>query len=218
MGGRVYAEREGAIGWLVFDHPERRNAISVEMWEAIPELARRFDADPEVAVIVMRGAGDVAFVSGADISEFERERTGANVAAYEGNCDLAFGTLGRLGKPLVAMVHGFCVGGGMGIALKADLRYTDEEAQFGIPAAKLGLGYGADGIATLVDLVGPSVAKEMIFTARRLRAPEALRVGLANAVFPKAELEARVREIAVAIAANGADAIADKRRLARSRG
>jgi enoyl-CoA hydratase/carnithine racemase len=203
MGGRVHVERKGPLGWLVFDHPERRNAISAEMWRAIPDAVQELAEDPEVRVVVMRGAGDVAFVSGADISEFQEQRTGGDAAAsYESNTGRAFGALVNLDKPLLASIHGFCVGGGMALALAADLRYAADDAVFAIPAARLGLGYHASGIEALVQLVGPSAAKEIFMSARRFRAEEALRMGLVSAVFPKAELDGQVAEVAQRIAGN----------------
>jgi enoyl-CoA hydratase len=203
MSGAVRIEREGPLAWLVFDHPERRNAISAEMWQAIPGAAAELEADPEVRVVVMRGAGDVAFVSGADISEFERSRTGASASAdYERNTGRAFEALAGLSKPLLAMVHGFCIGGGMATALAADLRYAAEDGVFAIPAARLGLGYHMAGLDALARLVGPSTAKEILFTARRYDAAEARRLGLVDGVFPKADLEREVRGLAGAIAEN----------------
>jgi enoyl-CoA hydratase/carnithine racemase len=203
MPGAVRIEREGALAWLVFDHPERRNAISAEMWQAIPGAAAALEADPEVRVVVMRGAGDVAFVSGADISEFESSRTGASASAdYDRTTGRAFEALAGLSKPLLAMVHGFCIGGGMATALAADLRYAAEDGVFAIPAARLGLGYHMAGLDALARLVGPSTAKEILFTARRYSAEEARRLGLVDGVFPKADLEREVRGLAGAIAEN----------------
>ncbi len=203
MGGRVVVEKEGQLGWLVFDHPERRNAISAEMWAAIPDAAREVDLDDEIRVVVLRGAGETAFVSGADISEFEERRTGAAQAiAYEGETGRAFAALLQIAKPVLAMIHGFCIGGGMATALAADLRYAADDAVFAIPAARLGLGYHESGLRALVDLVGPATAKDIFFTARRIRADEALRLGIIDDVAPKAGLEARVRERALQIAAN----------------
>jgi enoyl-CoA hydratase len=190
VAGRVRIEVEPPLGWLVFDHPERRNAISVGMWEEIPKRAGELDADPAVRVVVMRGAGDVAFVAGADISEFGRARSSASAAQdYER-------TTAR------AAIHGFCVGGGMALALTADLRIAADEGVFGIPAARLGLGYHAGGVEALVRLVGPSAAKEIFFTGARFSAAEALRRGLLNEVVPKAELDGRARALAAQIAAN----------------
>jgi enoyl-CoA hydratase/carnithine racemase len=203
MAGRVRIEVEPPLGWLVFDHPERRNAISVGMWEEIPKRAGELDADPEVRVVVMRGAGDVAFVSGADISEFGQARSSAAAAQdYERTTARAFGALVNLEKPLLAAIHGFCVGGGMALALTADLRIAADDGVFGIPAARLGLGYHAGGVEALVRLVGPSVAKEVFFTGARFSAAEALRRGLLNDVVPKAELDGRARVLAAGIATN----------------
>lgn len=202
MNGRVRVERDGAIGWLIFDQIERRNAISAAMWDAIPAAVDELDADPRLRVIVMRGAGDVAFVSGADISEFEDVRNAERAAEYAERNGRAFEALAELGKPLLALIHGFCVGGGAALALQADLRYAADDARFGIPATRLGLGYEAEGIESLARLVGPSTAAEMLFTARLYGAEEALRVGLVNAVLPKAELEPFVRDVATTIAAN----------------
>lgn len=203
MGGMVRVEKDPPLAWLVFDHPERRNAISVEMWQAIPGAVEALARDDAVRVVVMRGAGEVAFVSGADISEFERTRTGAGASAeYESTTGRAFGALVGLDKPLLAAIHGFCIGGGMALALAADLRLAAEDAVFAIPAARLGLGYHMGGVQALVDLVGPSRAKEILFTARRFPASEALGMGLVNAVEPKQALEARVGELARTIAGN----------------
>jgi enoyl-CoA hydratase len=202
MNGHIRIERDGAIGWLVFDQIERRNAINSAMWAAIPAAVSELDGDPAVRVIILRGAGDVAFVSGADISEFEEARNAERATDYAALTGRAFAALTDAAKPVIAMIHGFCVGGGTAIALHADLRYAAEDAQFGIPAARLGLGYEAEGIEHLAQLVGPSTAAEMLFTARRYEAAEALRVGLVNNVLPKTELEAFVRDVAATIAAN----------------
>jgi enoyl-CoA hydratase/carnithine racemase len=203
MSGRILVEKEGALGWLIFDHPERRNAISHEMWQALPGAAQELAEDPEVRVVLLRGSGDVVFVSGADISEFEGMRTGAEAAAaYEEHTGRAFGAIANLEKPVIAMIHGFCVGGGMATALAADLRYAADDARFAIPAARLGLAYHPGGIQALEQVVGPSIAKEVLFSARRYPAAEAQALGLVNRVFPKAQLEREVRAIAEAIAAN----------------
>lgn len=202
MAGQVRVERDAGVAWIVFDQRERRNAISADMWQAIPVAARELADDPQVRVVVMRGAGDAAFVSGADISEFGSRRTAANAAEYDDLNSRAFEALSSLDVPLIAMIHGFCVGGGTAIALCADLRYAAADAQFGIPAARLGLGYDAAGVGKLARLVGPSAAGEILFTARRFSADEALRMGLVNAVFDKAKLEEQVLATARGIAAN----------------
>lgn len=215
MGGEIRIEREGAIGWLIFDHIERRNAITVAMWEAIPKAIADLDGDSQIRVIVLRGAGDLAFVSGADISEFETTRTGKNAEKYEQINQRAFAAIASTEKPVIAMIHGFCVGGGTAIAINADMRFAADDAQFGIPAARLGLGYSSSGIERLANLVGPSSAAEILFTARRFRASEAKEIGLINAVVPKSDLEARVRETAEAIAANAPLTIRSAKRVLR---
>jgi enoyl-CoA hydratase/carnithine racemase len=219
MAGRIRVEREGALGWLIFDHPERRNAISHEMWEALPGAARSLDEDPAVRVVLLRGAGEVAFVSGADISEFEGRRSGADAAAdYEATTGRAFGAISGIGKPVLAMIHGFCVGGGLATALAADLRYAAADAQLAIPAARRGLAYHPGGVEALAALVGPSAAKEILFTARRYTAEEALALGLVNRVFPKAELEREVRQAAAEIAANAPLTLASAKLVVREVG
>jgi enoyl-CoA hydratase/carnithine racemase len=215
MGGRVRAEKDGRLGWIVFDHPERRNAISVEMWREIPGVIAGLEADDDVRVLIMRGEGDVAFVSGADISEFESARTGQATEQYDADSGRAFGALANAAKPLVAMIHGFCVGGGMAIALGADLRFASRDAVFAIPAARLGLGYHAPGIQALADLVGWSTAKEIFFTARRFTADEAHHVGLVNRVLSRAALEEHVREVASRIAENAPLTVRSVKLIAR---
>jgi len=202
MPGAVHVVREQSIGWIVFDHLERRNAISSQMWRAIPPAAKALDEDDAVRVIVMRGAGEEAFVAGADISEFEQLRSGESGQRYEEENGRAFASLQAVAKPVVAMIHGFCIGGGVGLALCADLRYAADDATFAIPAARLGLGYPPHGVESLVRVVGYAAAKEILFTARRFGAEEGARRGLLNAVLPKAELEGFVRKLAADIASN----------------
>ena len=202
MGGVVRAQKEGALGAIVFDHPERRNAVSIDMWRMLPDVVGELAADDEVRVVVMRGAGESAFVAGADISEFEQSRSGDAIGSYDADSARAMAALVELEKPLIAQIHGYCVGGGVGIALLADLRYASDDAVFAIPAARLGLGYHMGGLALLERLVGPAYAVEIFFTARRFDAAEALRMGLVNDVVPRADLDAHVRECAGRIAAN----------------
>jgi enoyl-CoA hydratase len=202
MTARISIERRGALGWMIFDHPERHNAITQDMWRQIPSAAQQLAADAEVRVVILRGAGDAAFISGADISEFERNRTGANVAEYDLDNAHAYLALSNIDKPVIAMIHGFCVGGGVAIALTADLRYASKDARLGIPAARLGLGYGLAGIEALAQVVGHSNAKEIFFTGKRFPADTALRMGLLNGIFAEDELESEVVALAEAIAKN----------------
>ncbi len=200
---KMLAEKDGAIGWMIFNNPARRNATSLEMWQAIADILEDFGSDPAVRVVVMRGAGDKAFVSGADISQFEDQRADAEAAAsYNRVADGARAAMAALDKPLIAMIRGYCLGGGVAIAMAADMRIAADDARFGIPAARLGIAYGFGYLKKLVDLVGPAYAKEILLTARRLGAEEALRIGLVNHVVPVAELEAVVRETCATIIDN----------------
>ena len=200
---KMLAEVDGGIGWVTYNNPARHNAISLEMWEAQGTILESFQNDDDVRAVVLRGAGGKAFVSGADISEFESKRATveqrehyAHVSAHAGRW------LGRLDKPLIAMIQGYCIGGGLATALAADVRFATPGSRFGIPAAKLGLGYDYGGIATLARLVGPSVARDILFSARFLDADEALRVGLINFVVEDDALESRVRDYAGLVCAN----------------
>lgn len=201
--GRMIAEKDGAIGWMIFNNPERHNAISLDMWEAIPLLLDQFEADSDVRVIVLKGAGDRAFVAGADISQFEDTRSSPERARhYEEVSGRAFDRLANADRPTIAMIDGYCIGGGLGIALSCDLRLAAEGSTFGIPAAKLGLAYGHAGTRQLVDIVGPAFAKEIFYTARQFDHEEARVMGLVNRVLPHGELNAHVRDTCAAIAAN----------------
>lgn len=200
---RIYAAREGALGWIVFNQPARRNAMSLEMWQALPELVRQHEADPAVRVILLRGAGERAFVSGADISQFESVRADmAQAEVYNRATEVAMDALKQADKPTVAMIHGYCFGGGMGIATACDLRVAADTARFRIPAARLGLTYGFEGIQTLVSIVGAANAREIFLTASVYGPEEMLRMGYVNRVYPAAALEAETRRYAEAIAAN----------------
>jgi enoyl-CoA hydratase len=200
---RLIARKDGSIGWMIFNNPERRNAISSDMWQAIPEVLDAFERDPEVRAIVFAGAGDKAFVSGADISQFERERNNRESNdLYSARSGAATKAMERLQKPSIAMIRGYCIGGGMVVALTCDLRIAADDARFGIPAARLGLGYGFEGVQRLIDVVGPTYASEMLFTARQFHAEEALRMALVNKVVAASELETTVRAYAAMLSDN----------------
>jgi len=187
---KMIARKDGAIGWMIFNNPERLNAVSLDMWEAVPQLISAFDVDDDIRVIVLTGAGDRAFVAGADISQFGESRsTAEGIIAYEDATERAFNAIAAAQKPTIAMIDGYCIGGGLGIALSCDMRIAAEGSTFGIPAAKLGLAYGAAGTGRLVDVVGPSFAKEIFFTARRFTHEEALAMGLINRVTSRDALE-----------------------------
>ncbi len=200
---KIIAEVDGHIGWLTFNQPEKRNAMSIEMWQGLGDALEQFQADDAVRVVVMKGAGGKAFVSGADISEFDQHRASAEQKqAYGETTARGNRWLRKFDKPLVAMIQGFCIGGGLATALGADVRIATPGSVFGIPAARLGLGYDYGGLATLARLVGPSCARDILFSARFLDADEALRIGLINKIVDDADLESDVRAYVGLIARN----------------
>ncbi|MBI1775383.1 MAG: enoyl-CoA hydratase/isomerase family protein [Proteobacteria bacterium] len=199
----MIARKDGPIAWMIFNNPLRHNAVSLAMWTAAEAILDDFARDDGVRVIVLTGAGDKAFVSGADISKFADERAAADaVGRYNLQVERTLDRLQGMTKPTLAMIRGYCIGGGVGIALCCDLRIAAEDARFAIPAAKLGLGYGHEGLGRLVDIVGPAFAKELFFTARQFDAKAAATMGLVNRVLPTGELEAFVRDYAGTIAEN----------------
>lgn len=200
---KMIAEKKGGVGWMTFNNPARRNAMSLEMWEAVGEIIDDFSRDPAIKCCVMAGAGDKAFVSGADISQFKEKRSDAEAAAeYDRISSEARERLALFQKPLIAMIRGYCLGGGLGVAMNADFRIATEDSQFGIPAARLGIAYTFENIKRLVGLVGPSYAKEILITARRLNAAEAYKIGLINRVVPVDKLAETIAEYTDAITQN----------------
>ncbi len=194
---------DDGIARLTFNDPATRNALGAEISEALPAALRALQADDDVRVVVMTGAGGRAFVSGANIAEFGEHRTTPEARArYDEAAAAMARAWGSLEKPIIAMIRGYCIGGGLLTAMQADIRIASDDAQFAIPAARLGLGYGFGGVQTLVDLVGPGWAAEMLFSARRLGAAEALQAGLVNRVVPGDLLEDEVMDLAGAIRAN----------------
>ena len=195
MTERIIAKKEGATAWLIFNNPDRRNAVSVDMWEAIPGVLEKFNADPEVRVLVLAGAGDKAFVSGADISQFEQQRSSADaVQRYEELAEGAQLKLQTFDKPTVAMIRGYCLGAGVNIANVCDLRIASDDARLGIPAARMGLGYRASSMKNLVDIIGAANAREVMITGRQFTGAEAREMGWVNKVVPAAELEAETKK------------------------
>ena len=200
---KMLCEKDGAVGRIIFNNPARHNAVSLEMWQAMAAIMADFDADDQVRVIVVTGAGGKAFVSGADISEFKEKRNSEEAAAeYANISEAGRRALAETLKPTIAMIRGYCIGGGLATALACDLRIAAEGSKFGIPAAKLGLGYAYDGVKKLVDIVGPAYAREIFYTARQFGAEEALQMGLINRVVPDGELESYVDNYCKTIAGN----------------
>jgi enoyl-CoA hydratase/carnithine racemase len=200
---KMLARKEGGVGILTFNNPERHNAVSLEMWEATKRILDDFATDDDVRVVVLTGAGGKAFVSGADISKFASERATLEASrAYNVKSDAAYSSVADFPKPTIAMIKGYCIGGGVGLAVCCDLRICSDNSRFAVPAAKLGLGYGYSGLKRLVDIVGASFAKEIFYTARQFDAHEAQAMGLVNRVVPTDELEAYVKSITDMICAN----------------
>jgi enoyl-CoA hydratase len=200
---KLLVDVDDGIARITFDNPGKRNALSLEMRAALPKVLRSLQEDADVRVLVLTGAGSEAFISGADISEFGERRTSPEAradydreAAESGRAWLAFE------KPILAMIRGYCIGGGLLTALQADIRIASADAQFGVPAARLGLGYGFGGVEALAQVVGPAWTAEILFSARRLSAAEALAIGLVNRVVPVERLEDEVSELARAIRDN----------------
>ena len=206
--GKILQSVSDGIGVITFNNPEKRNAMSLEMWEGLGSALIELRDNPDVRVVIMVGAGDKAFVSGADISQFEKTRHNAEASEeYSKKSAAQRALLADYPKPTIASIRGFCLGGGMQVAMLADIRIASENSQFGIPAAKLGIAYGYDGLKHLVSLVGPSWARLIMYTGMRIDSAEALRIGLVDRVVPDTELWNATSEIARTISGNAPLAI-----------
>ena len=209
----LIATKENGIGWIIFNNPARHNAVSLEMWQGLTSALEAYAIDPEVRVIILKGAGEKAFVAGADISQFKEKRSSPEaVEEYNSTADRAGDALQTSPKPTIAMVRGYCIGGGTALAVGCDIRIAADDARFGVPAAKLGLGYRFTGIKRLADVVGPAFTAEIFFTARQFTAQEALQMNLVNRVVPAAELEKYTLDYANTIANNAPITIASVKR------
>jgi enoyl-CoA hydratase/carnithine racemase len=194
---------DGAVATVVIDNPTKRNAFDLEMWRALPPIMTALDGDERVRAVVLRGARDNSFTAGADISEFETLRANAEGGRlYEAQNEAAFWAVARCSKPVIAMIRGFCLGGGFGLAVSCDLRIAAEDAVFGIPAARLGVGYPPGAMKIVTAAVGAPAAKDLFFTARRIGAEEAARLGVVQRVVPATDLENTVLTLAREIAEN----------------
>ncbi len=200
---KMLRRKDGHVGYVIFNNPERHNAVSLDMWAQTSCILDDYAKDDEVRVVVLTGAGGKAFVSGADISKFESERATLDATRhYNATVEKAYSGVQEFAKPTIAMIRGYCIGGGLGLAVCCDLRICSEHSRFAVPAAKLGLGYSYAGLRRLVALVGPAFAREIFFTARQFGTEEARAMGLVNRVVPDAELETYVKEYADTIASN----------------
>ncbi|MBI4190075.1 MAG: enoyl-CoA hydratase/isomerase family protein [Betaproteobacteria bacterium] len=210
---KLVAKKENGIGWVIFNNPARRNAVSLEMWQAMPIVLDDYARDPAVRVVILKGEGEKAFVAGADISQFKEKRSSPEaVGEYNAAADRANKALHDCPKPTIAMIRGFCIGGGTALAVGCDIRIAADDSRFGVPAAKLGLGYRFNGIKRLSDVVGPAFAAEIFFTARQFSAQEALAMNLINRLVPVAEIEKYTLDYANAIVDNAPLTIAAVKR------
>ena len=210
---KLIGRKDGAIGWVTFNNPQKRNAMSMEMTQAFGMVLEEFIRDPAIRVVILHGAGDKAFVSGADISEFKDKRSTAEATElYSAASNRTGKLLKECPKPTIAMIRGYCMGGGMGTAVACDLRIASDDSRFGVPAAKLGVGYRYERLKQLEELVGPSFTAEIFYTGRQFTAQEALQMGLINRMLPAAELEKYVLDYANTIAGNAPLTIAAVKR------
>ncbi len=201
--GKMLADVEDGVGLITFNQPEKRNAMSVDMWRGLGDILDAFAEDDGVRVVVLTGAGAKAFVSGADISQFEKDRADSNAQVeYDKLTSAGREKLAAFSKPVIARIRGFCLGGGLGIAMQADIRIAAVDSEFGIPAARLGIAYGYDMVRKLVSLVGPAHARTLLYTGTRIDATEAQRIGLVNRVVADEELSEVVVDIARTVADN----------------
>jgi enoyl-CoA hydratase/carnithine racemase len=202
-GGKMLAAKDDGVGLITFNQPEKRNAMSMEMWTGLGEILDEFSEDSSVGVIILTGAGNKAFVSGADISQFEKNRNSADAQAeYDRANSVGRNKLINFTKPVIARIRGFCMGGGLAIAMATDLRIASNDSEFGIPAARLSIAYAPDAVRRLIDLVGPAHARMILYTAKRIDAKEAERIGLINQMTTIEGLNDVVLDIARTIADN----------------
>ena len=208
-GGKMLSAKHDGIGMVTFNQPEKLNAMSVEMWAGLGEILDEFREDSSLRVVILTGAGGKAFVSGADISQFEKQRASSDAQReYDRLTGGGRMKLASFPKPVIARIHGFCLGGGLAIAMQADLRIATVNSQFGIPAARLGVAYNLDSVRKLVWLVGPAHASMILYAGRRIDSAEAERIGLINKAVPDAELDDVVMDLAGTIANNAPLSIA----------
>jgi enoyl-CoA hydratase/carnithine racemase len=208
-GGKMLAAKDDGVGLVTFNQPEKRNAMSLEMWIGLADILNEFQEDSSVRVVVFTGAGNKAFVSGADISQFEKNRSNADAQVeYDRRTGAGRERLITFPKPVIARIRGFCLGGGLAIAMNTDLRIASSDSQFGIPAARLSVAYAPDSVKRLIDLVGPAHARMILYTGRRIDAAQAERIGLINQMVAEEDLNETVLDLARTIADNAPLSIA----------
>ncbi|MSQ18968.1 MAG: enoyl-CoA hydratase [Betaproteobacteria bacterium] len=201
--GRILSKKENGIGWIIFSNLAKHNAVSLDMWQSVPSLMQTYEADPEVRAIVITGDGEKAFISGADISQFDKVRGSADAqAVYNTAVDKGYESPVLCAKPVIAKIRGFCMGGGLGLAAACDVRLCAEDAVFRMPAARLGLGYNYSGMKRFVGIIGSANTADIFFTARKFGAADALSMGFATHVYPVADFDARVNEYLAMVSEN----------------
>ncbi len=200
---KMLSEKHGNIGRMIFNNPERHNAVSLEMWDAAEAILDDFEKDQNIRVVILSGAGGKSFVSGADISRFDKERgTKEAVDHYNARVGRVYAYVHHFPKPTIAEVNGYCIGGGLGLAVSCDLRFCSAKSKFGLPAAKLGLGYPFESLKRLVDTIGPGATRDITFSARQVDSEEALRLGLVQKIVAEEELTGFVEQYAQTVAGN----------------
>ena len=201
--GKMMSRSEGSVGWMIFDQQAKYNAVTYDMRRAIPDILEKFENDDEVRIVIVAGAGDKAFISGSDVSQFGEKRSSKDmIKLYDEASEQANSAMQDFPKPLIAMIQGYCLGAGVLTAMLCDFRIAADNSVFGLPPAKLGLGFGFGGVDNLVKLIGPAYASEMLFTGNRYTAEQAMKMGLVNEIVPHTELEQTVVESAEIIALN----------------
>jgi enoyl-CoA hydratase/carnithine racemase len=199
----VITRREGGIGWVTLSSPAKYNAMSYDMWKALPEALQAFDRDPDIRAIVLTGDGEKAFVSGADISQFEQQRSSKDAQdIYNAAVEAAYQAPSRCSKPVIAKIRGICMGGGLGLAAGCDVRIAASDAVFRMPAARLGLGYGYVGLKRFADIMGVANTADIFFSARKFDAADALRMGFVSRALPVADFDREFQAYAQMVSEN----------------
>jgi len=200
---KMLSRVKDGVGYITFNNPEKHNAVSIEMWDALEQILDGFRSSQEIRVIVLSGAGGKAFVSGADISKFDKERSSKEaVLSYNKRTQKVYENLETFPKPTIAMIDGYCIGGGLNLAVCCDIRICSEKSKFAMPAAKLSLGYPFSSIKRLFDVMGLGMAKHFMFTAEKISASEALACGLVQKLVSEDSIDSYVKDYALNIANN----------------
>ena len=208
----LITKKEGATGWIVFSNLAKMNAVTIDMWQAFPKALAAFDADPEVRVIAVTGDGEKSFISGADISQFDKQRTGSANDDYNAAVDGGYSAVLDCPKPTIAKIRGICMGGGLGLAVNCDIRICADDAKLRMPAARLGLGYQYPGLKRFTEVLGAANTADLFFSARIFGAADAMTMGFAKQIVPAAELDAVVAAYAAQIAENAPLTVAAAKR------